>query len=454
MDANKDNKAARIVVKGIVFILALVATFFISYFCVGKLYSDYLNKKDAQKAQEEEAAALLNAEENVASCGFTMVYLDNSQTEAIDYCLLRVFNELSCEMSIFQIPTDSQVTLSDELYETISEKAGMDINRTLFLSEVGTYFSEKETAYEMINLIIQELMGGVEVRSYEALDYDTFIQMVDLAEPVTMQLTQIVSYTDEYGDTKQLAPNNDYEVDGRMALGILTYTDGFGSGDSGRIDRTAAYLKEFVTSMTTTYTEEQMDAFLSSYYGELVKSTGSTDSETDYLDDILSLTEDNLSFYTLKGTQSETAYTLDAEKIQEDLKILMGEEAYAIATGTEVDDSDEGVSEESTTAAEEATTAAEEDVISSKDKTISIYNGAYINRLAGDWRDRLEEEGYTIGRIDDYDGETLDHGKIIVKEEGWGKDLQEEYFPEASIEVGTPEDGMDIQIILGRSEDF
>ena len=321
------------------------------------------------------------------------------------------------------------------------------------LSELGTYFSDRETKYEMINLVIQDLIGGVEVRSYEALDFETFVQIVDLAEPVTMKLTQIVSYTDEYGDTIRLAPNTEYEVDGRMALGILTYDDGF--GDSGRIDRTASYLMEYVTAMTTTYSEEQMDAYLSSYY-ETVLTTGSTDSETDYLETCLKLTEENLSFYTFKGTQTNDTYVLDSAKIIEDIKIIMGEEAYAIATGTEVGTAEETTTEaeEETDTAEEATTEAEEDVVSSMGKSISVYNGAYINGLAGKWSNRLEAAGYTIERVDNYTEETLDNGKIIVKEEGWGVDLQQEYFPNAVIEVGTPEYGMDIQIILGRSEDF
>ena len=35
-----------------------------------------------------------------------------------------------------------------------------------------------------------------------------------------------------------------------------------------------------------------------------------------------------------------------------------------------------------------------------------------------------------------------------------GQDLIEKYFPNAQLEVGVTDDGADIQIILGRSEDF
>lgn len=461
MDNSKKSGAGRIVRFMIGLMAALVVTFFVSYFSVSRLYSSYLDKKDAEEESAEQATALVEAEENVKNCGFTMVYLDNPDTAEVDYSLLRIFNERTSEMSIFQIPTDSQVTLSDEVYEEISSKTDATVNKTLYFSELGTYFEDQETKYEMINLVVQDLIGGVEVRSYEAMDYETFVEMINWAEPVILKMTQIVSYTNEEGDTVRLAPNTEYEVDGRMALGILTYDDGFGSGDSGRIDRTATYLKKFVTSMTTTYTEEQMDEFLSSYYSTVL-TTGSTDSESDYLATCLALDEDSLSFYTLKGTQKEDAYVLDPEKIIEDIKLVMGEDEYALATGTTVEDEDTDDSEEkdtdstgedNTTASEEATTE-DENVISSKDKSISVYNGAHISGIAGKWSNRLEADGYSVQRVDNYTGETLEHGKIIVKEEGWGKDLQEEYFPEAVIEVGTPDYGMDIQIILGRSEDF
>lgn len=90
--------------------------------------------------------------------------------------------------------------------------------------------------------------------------------------------------------------------------------------------------------------------------------------------------------------------------------------------------------------------------ISSVGKSISIYNGSRINGLAGRWKEKLTEDGYYIERVDNY-SETLDNGIILVKEEGMGLDLQREYFPDAEIQVGTPEDDVDIQIILGKSED-
>lgn len=449
MTENKStNRGVRILIKILAFIFLLILTFLLSYCGVSKWYTNRLDKRDAAQKKAENETAQIEAEESVENCSFTMLYLDNPETEEVDYCALRVFNRLNQEMSIFMIPTDSTLTLSNKLQESLNKKAETEVPNEVFLSSIGTYYSELKTKYKMTTKAVQELIGGVEIDSYEALDYESMIQVVDLAEPVKCKLSQMVAYTDETGETMKLTPGEEHEIDGRKALGILTYTDGFGAGDGGRIERSSAYLMEYVTAITTSYSKKQMSEYLSNYCN-LITTNGSISDAISYLEDCLKLNEENLSFYTLKGTQKEEEYVLDGAKIQDDMKIIMGEDAFNLATTEEI-------KEITTVAAEEGTTTAEEneETISSRDKTITIYNGAYINGLAGKWRDRLSEEGYQIEGIYNYSGGTRDNGKIIVKEEGLGEDLKNEFFPNAEIEVGTPDDGADIQIILGRSEDF
>lgn len=453
MTENKStNRGIRILIKILAFIFLLIFTFLLSYCGVSKWYTNRLNKRDAAQKQAEDKTAQVEAEESVENCSFTMIYLDNPDTEEVDYCALRVFNRINQEMSIFMIPTDSKLTMSSKLQKSLNKKSETEVPQEVSLSSIGTYYTDNKTKYKMTTKAVQELIGGVEIDSYEALDYDGLIQVIDLAEPVKCKLSQMVTYTDEMGESMKLTPGEEHEIDGRRALGILTYSDGFGSGDGGRIERTSTYLMEYVTAITTNYSKQQMSEYLSNYCN-LIVTNGSISDASSYLEDCLKLNEENLSFYTLKGTQKEEEYVLDSEKIQEDIKILMGEEAFELATTEKT--------EETTTAAETDSddttieeTTEEQAVISSKDKIITIYNGAYINGLAGKWKTRLSDEGYQIEGIYNYSGGTRDNGKIIVKEEGMGEDLKNEFFPNAVIEVGIPDDGADIQIILGRSEDF
>lgn len=459
MDEMKGNsRAVRILIKIAVFMLLLVLTFFLSYFGVSTWYESHLDKKAEDEKKAQEATAQIQAEETVKNNTFTMMFLNNPDTEQVDYCALRVFNRLNLEMSIFMIPSNSKVELSEELQDTLSEKTDSEVPKEILLSSIGSYYSDNKTKYEMITKVMQHLIGGIKIDSYEALDYETLIKVIDLAEPVTCSLGQMITYTDEMGQTQKLTPGTEHEIDGRKALGILTYSDGFGAGDGGRIERSSSYLMEYVTAMTASYSKKQMSEYLSDYCGMIV-TNGKIGDANSYLSDILKLNEENLSFYTMKGTQKEEEYILDQEKIQEDMKILMGEDAFALATTEKEDETAEDKKEEEETDVSESETdstesTADEQEVSSKDKSITIYNGAYINGLARKWRTKLQEEGYQIEGIYNYSGSTRDNGKIVVREEGMGQDLIEKYFPNAQLEVGVPDDGADIQIILGRSEDF
>jgi len=109
--------------------------------------------------------------------------------------------------------------------------------------------------------------------------------------------------------------------------------------------------------------------------------------------------------------------------------------------------------EQSTDAATDHDSTEEQiEEISSKGKLISVYNSTKISGLAGRWSDKLRNDGYRIQVINNYD-ELLEEGLIIVKEKGMGLDLQKKYFPNAAVKVGKPDDEVDIQIILGKSED-
>ena len=58
---------------------------------------------------------------------------------------------------------------------------------------------------------------------------------------------------------------------------------------------------------------------------------------------------------------------------------------------------------------------------------------------------------YEEKKIGDYSAETLTQTKIIVKENGAGKDLAQ-YFSNPVIETGTVESGYDIKIIIGTTD--
>lgn len=91
--------------------------------------------------------------------------------------------------------------------------------------------------------------------------------------------------------------------------------------------------------------------------------------------------------------------------------------------------------------------------ISSKGYNIRILNGSGITGLAARYKDKLVEDGYTITNIGNYNETTLYHTIIMVNTEGLGFDLSE-YFAEPEVKVEDLEEGIDIQIILGKADNI
>ena len=73
----------------------------------------------------------------------------------------------------------------------------------------------------------------------------------------------------------------------------------------------------------------------------------------------------------------------------------------------------------------EAATEDTED--SSKSITIEIQNSTKISGLASRWKDKLTEDGYSIGSVKTNRQGELTHTKIIIAEKGLGQDLKS-YF--------------------------
>lgn len=100
----------------------------------------------------------------------------------------------------------------------------------------------------------------------------------------------------------------------------------------------------------------------------------------------------------------------------------------------------------------------EEAVSESFDKAIIVLNSTNTTGLAGRWCEKLKGYGYSDTEASDFSN-TQEKTRIIVKEDGVGKDLLQ-YFNDASYEVGTVTegtsaslDGKDIVIIIGTADD-
>ncbi|MPM92825.1 hypothetical protein SDC9_139961 [bioreactor metagenome] len=90
---------------------------------------------------------------------------------------------------------------------------------------------------------------------------------------------------------------------------------------------------------------------------------------------------------------------------------------------------------------------------SSVGKDIEVANGGSKSGFAGENQEMLVSEGFTVEKVSTFDGERTDYTRIIVSEDGMGKDLQR-YYPNSNIIVDSSmlNEGIDILIILGEKE--
>ncbi|MBE5924282.1 MAG: LytR family transcriptional regulator [Lachnospiraceae bacterium] len=163
------------------------------------------------------------------------------------------------------------------------------------------------------------------------------------------------------------------------------------------------------------------------------------------------------AFFILKVRSDKKKAAEFAQNTTEE-STLSDEEIQAMLEEETSEDTEEATTEEVTT--EEVTTEAttEELDIPSTDKSILVLNSTKTNGLALKWMNKLQGAGFTNINKGNYTASSETQTRIVVAEEGMGKDLLP-YFNDAVIEVGTVSSGIDVStsgvqifIIIGSND--
>ncbi|MEE1313197.1 MAG: LCP family protein [Lachnospiraceae bacterium] len=386
----KKKTVIRIIAAILIIVLAGVASYHGS-----KAFFTYKFKKDKEEAEEREEKELASSiKENYVS----LIRVGKCTA-------LRILNTENSKLSFILMRPDSDLFTYDE------EGNGEEIKKLV---------NNVENAY------------SISIESYEDFDQKAFIDLINESDSFECDLPYAVSFKDNNQMTVDLDAGQ-HILNGIQSWGVVA---GYGEYESEE-----AYM-------------ENVEAFLEGYTGVLFDDA-TKDSMTEYSKILLSSCESNktaddvknyMSYYAKVKADEIFITELDGEETENGFEIDIDEAKSVI---NDILDG-KSVSNKKTTTEEK--TEEEKEEISSKGKIIYIRNAAYINGLAGEWNSELENAGYTIGSVDNYD-ETYEHTIIRVSEEGMGEDLKETYFKEATIEVGDVEDGADICIYLGKDAD-
>lgn len=183
----------------------------------------------------------------------------------------------------------------------------------------------------------------------------------------------------------------------------------------------------FKTEMTALDTKEDYEDFFDKYYKK-VTSNLAREKKDVYIDAYLEGVPDQVVFSVVSGESCDDVFVLSVEETNYLINRILENDSYT----------DENQPNTQKTA-------------SSVGLVIEILNSTGINGLASSFQEKLVEQGMNVISIGNYSDSTLEHTKIIVKEEGYGEDLLP-YFKDATIEVGNLRNGVDICIILGTND--
>lgn len=385
----RKNSKKKAVVRVIAAILIIVLAGVASYYGSKAIFTNKF-RKDKVKAEKEEQEKI---KKSVQSNYVTVIRVGKLVS-------LRIFDTENSKLAFILMRPDSDLFTYDE-----------DGNA----EEIKKVVNNIQNAY------------GITVDSYEDFDQSAFAELINDSESFECDLPNAVTFKDNNKMTVNIEAGKQ-TLNGTQAWGVIS-----GEGDYESQEDLIANAKAFLESYMNEIFKDVSESSISDYASTLFSLCDSDKKASDlqyYMSYYAKLTPEDITVTEFEGKEKDDTFEVDITK------------AKAL-----ISDITEGTTESTTT--EEKTTAEE---VSSEGKTIYIRNAANINGIATEWKQELQDDGYTIGSVDNYD-EIYDKTVIAVSEEGMGEDLKSKYFKDAEIKVGDVEDGADICIYLGKDAD-
>lgn len=178
--------------------------------------------------------------------------------------------------------------------------------------------------------------------------------------------------------------------------------------------------------------EEDIKALLKEIYRE-VASNLSLKKKEQYISTYTNVNSDFIHFCHIYGEEKTKHYMIDTKATSDMINEIINNDVTYTNDSQDITDKIENG-------------------VTSKGYNIKILNGSKITGLAAHYKDKLTLEGYSVTSVGNYSGDTINTTKIIVSSEELGQDLVT-YFTDPIITEGQLEDGTDIEVILGTSDD-
>ena len=310
--------------------------------------------------------------------------LSQNEEGQIVHILLEIFNKNTKNLDYITIPSDTKFTISHELYQKLCS-VGSEVPQIICLEDADNYFKD-QTLYQYMVILIEDMLK-MDISYYTIISEDQF------------------NWVFVESEIKALEDTEDETVQHYKAYKI---SESFFNETKNLTDVNS--LKNFLREESKEY-----------------QSNLSLRQKYEYVQAYLDIQEDYIYIHSVYGVQREGYFDIEVEQSQQLVKEIMENSITYMKTQEEI---------------------KQEEKINSIGYNIEILNGSGIDGLAASYEKLFVENGYTIVNIGNYTLGNIIQTKIIVKEEGLGKDLVE-FVGTANIEVGALPEGVDIQVLLG-----
>lgn len=405
--------AKAIIARIIVVILAMAAGGTASFFGSKAFFANRF-KKD----KKAEIAAQLK-EESKERVDVALIQTGNSMT-------IRIYHNKNQQMIYVPLRSDLVLTLNDEGKKAVEDELGISEDKATVFDLIKST-SDGKLMKEQVEKTL-----GISINSYETINQKNFVKLMNQAEEVKVNLDESITYEDATEKSVTL-PAGKNTLNGNAIYALLTDSTIFTDEDA-HMTLAGDILVEISKALKEKSLSEYKE-YVEDYYSQ-VKSNLKYDDVSESLERIYGINDKDFNYKILEGTQSGDKFELDTEaakKVFDEILSESGDLEEALAT-TE-------------------SSKKKEDQDSSKNITIEIQNSTQISGLAGRWKDKLSEEGYTVGSVKTNRQGELTHTKIIVEEKDMGQDLKN-YFKDPEYEVGTVVSGAKICIIVGTEDEI
>ena len=383
---------------------------------------------EEEQAFEDEKKELGDLNKTVAILG---VDEDEIRTDVI---FVVNFNTMTNKVKVVSIPRDTKVIWTDKQKRAYNQLTGYTQNISK-LNEMSAYGRINQNVGNIRDFTIDEIENilRVHIDNYVVVNLDAFKEIVDAIGGVDMYVPQDMYYVDNSQGLYINLKEGQQHLDAEDAEGLVRFRR-YALGDEARVEVQQTFLKAVAEKVMSAEMRSNLPNMITRLF-PYVKTDIKLTEVLGYLGILDEFSLSGLEFHIVPGygddSEGPSYYYINEEELDELIKDVFYDTTVA---GEEVQ--------------EEAGVNEEEEIVTDKSVTIAIYNATGQRGLAGAFKNNLENLGYKVGKIDNYNEKDLEDSTIYAKDMSKAKQFLQ-YVEGADIKQDSSLE-YDIEIIIGK----